>query len=284
MIESGLPFPEESLLDAISLPRCDPGLNPDRGGYTYSTLHETTLDEVSGLDWMVTCIVSFIVAARRCTVPSNTALVRRMGVCLLIWIIQEDLNSSTHTTHNTCPIKRSSTTLSLSTEVKVNIYRGIIASELLPDYLLADPFDQWTLALGAFLQRHLGSFSRDVLETCHEIFLLHRLTRSERRLPEDTTCSQFNELSSVIFLTDCLLMLMTAQLRLMQSQRWERDKIFATASSWCAPSWRWIFQDILAVAKRVEADQPQLYIKSGLSNLSESIASFANQIQLYAPP
>jgi hypothetical protein len=265
--ESGLPLPpEEEGISNLS------ATNSDRGGYNYSVLYETTVDDASGLDWMADCLFSFIAAARKLADPSKEALVRRLAVCLLSWIIQED--PSSHLGSCICSIKRSYTTLSLPTELKLKIYRGIVVSQLLPEYLMAHP---WALSLRTYFHRYLGPISREILETCHETLLLHRLTSHGWSIPKDTS-SDFKELSCVILLADSILVVMTCHIHLMRCEGWEPDKIFGAASSWFAPSWQWIFQDILILAKRVKVNEPQLYHESGLSSLATSVASFASQV------
>lgn len=272
ILECGLPFPEKGMLLHNSA-----ASDPDRGGYSYSALSETVLDDISGLDWMVSCLVSFILAAQKSADPSRADLVARLAVCLLNWIIRKESSSvsSPCLEPSSCSIKRSYATLSIPRVVKSNIYRAIIASQVFVGYLQADPSALWTLSLRAYFQRYLGPISRDIIETCYETFLLHLLVRDDlRSLPEDTSSSDFEELSCAIVLTDCVLLIMSSHIRLMTSESYDPNEILLTASSWFHPSWPLIFRDILILAERIEASQPQLSKQSGLSHLTSSIASF----------
>jgi hypothetical protein len=287
MVECGLQFPP---LDWESCPRENPleeWHERDHGGHCYAILHETALDEISGLDWMTTCIVQLTELHRQQRLAQgghsldDERRVRRLALCLLHWTVQ--YASSLLGLHLSLPspspllLKRSSATLSLSSEVKLNIYRAILATDLFPDYLLEAPLSvsYWVTNLSRYLDQCLSVLAREVLGTCHEVLLIYRTSVPTSRLLSDPTA--LDELLPVLAMTSQVVGVMVSRIRCFLAEEWEHERIAGEIRSWVAPSWEWIFSDLLSLRRAIVMDQLPYSLhrtEVELIALSEIIADF----------
>jgi hypothetical protein len=259
----------------------------DHGGRSYAILHETALDEISGLDWMTTCLVQFAALHRQQGAEfddERRSLImnrpRRVALSLLHWIVQNassSLSPSASSLHSPTrlSIRRTSATLSLTNEVKLNIYRAIITSDLFAEYLESPHVSQWTLNMSLYFDEHLTVLAREVLGTCHEVVLIYRSSVPAAQLLSSP--SSLHEIFPVLAMASGVVEVMLSRVRCFLAQDLDHERIGSKIRSWMTPSWEWIFKDLLSLREAVVRCQRERLCRTELEliNLSESIVTFA---------
>lgn len=256
ILECGIPTPFQDL-------SC---LGHDRGGHSYSLLHETLLDGVLGIDWMASAIAVFMDLNRRnemSLTSSQDDLILKISTSLLNWIARDSYP------HHCGSLKRSYATLGLPYEVKLIIYHGIISSNLFLNYLTPDhPTHD---GLDYFFRRHLGSLAQDTVETCHESLLMLNFLETD---PSSTQALQLSELTPVVYMTKYILETMIFHINLYSFTS-SHQEITDIIHSWFDPSWRWIFQDIHNFGA---THHPEHYERCGYSTLLTTISDLVDKV------